>query len=92
MHFLSKTNQLDYVFFDGNHRQEPTQRYFDWCLTKAHSHSVFVFDDIHWSEGMQEAWEIIKMDEQVTCSIDLFFLGIVFFKPEMVKQDFILKY
>ncbi|MCF8301881.1 MAG: class I SAM-dependent methyltransferase [Bacteroidales bacterium] len=89
---LKTIDKLDYVFFDGNHRKEPTLNYFNQCAEKAHNNSVFVLDDIHWSKGMEEAWEHIQQDERVTATIDLFFLGIIFFKKELSKEHFILKY
>ena len=85
-------SQLDYVFFDGNHQKQPTIDYFETCLTKATDSSLFVFDDIHWSQGMEDAWEYIKNHEQVTLTIDLFWIGLVFFKKDQVKENFILRY
>ena len=83
--------KLDYVFVDGNHRKEPTLRYFEKCLEHAHEGSIFVFDDIHWSEGMEAAWEEIKTHPKVKITIDLFFFGVVFFREEQqVKEHFTL--
>jgi predicted O-methyltransferase YrrM len=90
--FLAKTEKLDFVFFDGNHRKEPTLNYFYQCLEKAHESSVFIFDDIYWSAEMTAAWEIIKNNAQVTVTLDLFSLGIVFFRKEQVKQHFLIRY
>lgn len=89
---LKELNQLDFVFVDGNHRKAPTLRYFEQCLAYAHNDSVFVFDDIHWSDEMREAWALIKNHERVTLTIDLFFIGLVFFRKEQVKQHFILRF
>lgn len=89
---LEKFSKLDYVFFDGNHRKEPTMKYFKQCLPKAHNNSVFIFDDIHWSEEMEQAWEEIKSDSALTVTIDLFFVGLVFFRKEQKKQDFIIRF
>jgi predicted O-methyltransferase YrrM len=89
---LKKTETLDFVFFDGNHRKQPTLNYFHQCLEKANDSSVFVFDDIYWSSEMKEAWNEIKKHKKVTVTIDLFFLGIVFFREEQAKQDFILRF
>lgn len=97
---LNGLNQLDgsasltasLVFFDGNHRKEPTLRYFEQCLQYANNNSVFVFDDIHWSEDMEQAWECIKKHERVTLTIDLFFIGIVFFRKEQVKEHFVVRF
>lgn len=89
---LNRINMLDYVFFDGNHRKEPTINYFEQCLQLAHNNSLFIFDDIHWSDEMEEAWEIIKAQPKVSVTIDLFFMGLVFFRKEQAKQDFIISY
>ncbi len=89
---IANEKKLDLVFFDGNHRKEPTIRYFKSCMKKADENSVFVFDDIHWSPGMGEAWEDIKVNKEVSITIDLFHIGLVFFKKGVAKQDFIIKY
>lgn len=89
---LAEKKQLDFVFFDGNHRKEATLNYFNLCLHKATDNCVFVFDDIYWSPEMKDAWEEIKRNERVTVTIDLFFMGIVFFRKEQVKEHFILRY
>lgn len=80
------------VFIDGNHRKEPTLNYFNHCLAYANNDSIFIFDDIHWSEDMEEAWEVIKKHPQVTVTIDLFFLGLVFFRKEQAKENFVIRF
>ncbi len=82
----------DLVFVDGNHRKEPTLKYFEWILTNTDSGSIIIFDDNHWSEEMEEAWEIIRKDPRVRCSLDLFFVGLVFFRDEFhEKLDFSIR-
>ena len=89
---LAQIKQLDFAFFDANHRYEPTVKYFEMCLKKATEESVFVFDDIHWSAEMHEAWQVIKNHPTVMISIDLFYVGLVFFRKNQPKQDFILRF
>jgi predicted O-methyltransferase YrrM len=90
---LSEHGPFDLVFFDGNHRKEPTLRYFEQCLAKARETDIFVFDDIHWSREMEEAWEAIRSHDRVACTIDLFFVGIVFFRSEFrERQSFTIRY
>lgn len=84
--------RLDYVFFDGNHTMEATLKYFETCLQKAHRGSIFIFDDIRWSDNMQRAWEKIKNHPQVMVTVDLFFMGIVFFRTEQEKEHFTLRF
>ena len=38
---LKKLNQLDYAFFDGNHRKAPTLSYFEQALPYVHENSIF---------------------------------------------------
>lgn len=90
---ISPLSSIDFVFVDGNHRQEPTERYFHQLLSKINNNSILVFDDIHWSKEMKDAWETIKNHEAVRCTIDLFFIGIILFRKEFKeKQDFIIKF
>lgn len=88
---LDSLQKVDLVYFDGNHRYEPTVRYFEACLKKATEQSVFVFDDIHWSAEMERAWEYVKKHPSVMISIDIYKLGIVFFRKNQPKQHYILK-
>ncbi|OGX88430.1 SAM-dependent methyltransferase [Hymenobacter lapidarius] len=85
------TAPLDFAFFDGNHRYEPTLRYFEQCLAHRRDESVFVFDDIHWSADMERAWEVIKAHSDVTITVDLFYIGLVFFRTGQPKQHFSLR-
>ncbi|MFN6944007.1 MAG: O-methyltransferase [Cytophagaceae bacterium] len=89
--FVHKSTTLDFVFFDANHRFEPTMRYFKECLIKATEESVFVFDDIYWSKEMAKAWEEIKAHPEVSLTIDLFYIGLVFFRKKQPKQHFKLR-
>lgn len=84
---LKSLQKLDYLFVDGNHRMEPTLAYFNQCLAYAHEDSVFVFDDIHWSAGMEQAWKAIQQHPSVTLTIDLFFFGVVFFRKENREKE-----
>lgn len=89
---LDNYNKLDLVFFDGNHTKQSTLNYFNSCLNKSHNESIFIFDDIHWSRDMEEAWEIIKKNNKVKVSIDIFRMGLVFFKKELSYQQYVIKY
>jgi predicted O-methyltransferase YrrM len=79
---LQKISQVDLAYVDGNHRGEPTMNYFRQLVDKSHNDTIIIFDDIHWSLEMENAWKNIKADPRVTCSIDIFFLGFVFFRKE----------
>jgi len=84
---------IDLAYIDGNHRLKPTLNYLENFLTKSHNNTILIFDDIHWSGEMEEAWEKIKAHPTVRCTIDIFFLGFVFFRQEFKeKQNFIIRF
>lgn len=79
---LAKTGAPGLVYIDGNHQYAPTMDYFRFFRDRRQNDTVLIFDDIHWSADMEKAWAAIRNDDAVTCSIDLFFLGYVFFRGE----------
>lgn len=90
---IGQLASVNFVFIDGNHRQEPTERYFSQLLPVINNDSILIFDDIHWSKGMENAWETIKQHPSVRCTIDLFFIGIVLFRKEFKeKQHFAIRF
>ncbi|MEJ6980814.1 class I SAM-dependent methyltransferase [Pedobacter sp. P351] len=89
---IDETDSLDFVFVDGNHRKDATLNYFNWCLSKVNSDTVLIFDDIYWSKGMEEAWEEIKANPQVSLTVDLFWIGLVYFRKGHAKEHFRIKF
>lgn len=90
---LSKFSRIDLAFLDGNHRKEPTLNYFDQMLKHSTPQIILVLDDIHWSAEMEQAWGEIKQRPQVTLTIDLFFIGIVFINPDFkIPQHFSIRF
>ncbi|HLT41068.1 MAG TPA: hypothetical protein VKZ95_00055, partial [Sphingobacteriaceae bacterium] len=76
----------------GNHRKEATLNYFYSCLPKVHEGTLLIFDDIYWSQGMKEGWEEIINHPAVTVAIDLFYIGLVFFKTGQEKENFKVRF
>ena len=93
--FLIKENlqntDYDLIYFDGNHSKKATLAYFELLLPTIKNDSVWIFDDIHWSKDMEEAWEAIKNHSKVKVTIDTFQWGFVFFRYEQPKQHFIIR-
>ena len=83
--------KFDLIYFDGNHQKQATLDYFNDLLPTVTNNSVWIFDDIHWSEPMNEAWEIIKEHPKVQVTIDTFQWGFVFFRKEQEKEHFTIR-
>jgi predicted O-methyltransferase YrrM len=90
--YLNNKPQLDLVFIDGNHKELPTLSYFEQCVANTVNTSCIVLDDIHWTREMEKAWQTIQEHPAVTLSIDLFFMGLVFFRKELTKQHFVIRF
>ena len=90
---LSGNSSVDLAFIDGNHRYEPTIRYFNQILNSCNEYSIIILDDIHWSKEMEQAWYEIRQNESVTMTIDLFFIGLVFLRKDFkIKQHFSIRF
>ena len=81
-----------FVFFSRDSFEEDTWDYLADCLSHKTSESVFVFEGIHHNRDLQDAWEEIKANEDVSVTFDLYCVGLVFFREGIEKQDFVLKY
>ena len=81
----------NFIYFDGNHSKSATLEYFELLLPTIINETVWIFDDIHWSKDMEEAWESIKNHSKVTVTIDTFQWGLVFFRKEQEKEHFTIR-
>jgi predicted O-methyltransferase YrrM len=79
------------IYFDGNHSKKATLAYFELLLPTITNDSIWIFDDIHWSAEMEDAWGIIKTHPKVTVTIDTFQWGLVFFRQEQPKEHFVIR-
>jgi len=89
---LKEEKQAFMVFVDGDHSYTKTIDYFEEIKKHINEESFIVFDDIRWSEDMEKAWGEIRRDPAVSISIDLFFMGMVFFRGGVPKQDFVINF
>lgn len=88
---LKEFDRIDFALIDGNHRLEPTLRYFELIRDKCNENSMIVLDDIHWSKEMNDAWQKIISMAEVSVSIDFFHFGMVYFRRGIEKQNFVLR-
>jgi predicted O-methyltransferase YrrM len=87
----TSTMHFSLIYFDGNHQRQATLDYFTLLLPTTTNDTMWIFDDIHWSAAMEEAWETIKQHPSVTVTIDTFKWGLVLFRKEQPKEHFIIR-
>ena len=89
---IQQIPQIDLLFIDANHQYQATLDYYNLAKSKVHKNTIIIFDDIHWSEGMQQAWNEIRQDPDIRLSIDIFHMGIVWFNTDIPKQHYIVAF
>ncbi len=90
---LLTAKKFDLVYIDGNHTYEATINYFNLLLKRIDENSILIFDDIYWTPQMTKAWEEIKKHNAVTITVNLYKIGLVFFRKENKQQQhFCLRY
>lgn len=82
--------QADMIFIDA--ARHNATAYLDKILRNIHDDTVLIFSDIHRTQNTKRAWEQVKADTRVRVTIDLFYIGLVFFKRGMSKEDFRVRY
>lgn len=74
---IEQHQPFDFVFIDGHHEGNATIAYFEKLLPSVSRNAVIIFDDIHWSSSMKDAWKKIITHRRVKHAADLYQLGIV---------------
>lgn len=82
-----KSKICNLIYFDGNHQKQATLAYFELLIPTITNNSVWIFDDIHWSKDMEDAWEVIQNHPKVSLTIDTFQWGFVFFRSEQQEKE-----
>ena len=80
--------KLDLAYVDANHTYEATKRYVDFLLPRMTEKGIIVLDDIHYSAGMERAWEELKQDQRVTTTMDLYDVGMIFVDKHYLHRHY----
>ncbi len=88
---LTELPTINFAFIDANHTEEATWQYFDAIAKHCTQQSIIVLDDIHYSRGMENAWNRIQQDQRVSSTMDLYHIGIVFFDKQYWRKHYRLR-
>lgn len=83
--------KFDLVFVDGHHDGKALLRYLELLDPITHNDTLFLLDDIRWSDSMFDAWKKIERSHSFHVTIDLFRMGIVLKRNQQEKEHFIVK-
>jgi predicted O-methyltransferase YrrM len=83
--------QFDLVFVDGHHDGDALIHYLEQLDPFTHADTIYILDDIRWSDSMLKAWNKIIAMEEYHVTIDLFRMGMILKRPQQVKEHFVIK-
>ncbi len=89
---VADQGKVDFLSINGHHGNAATLGYFNWCLPYVHEGSVLILADIYDNNEMKEAWGVIKAHPQVTVTVDLFWIGLIYFKSDQAKEHFKIRF
>lgn len=81
---------FDLVFIDGHHDGEALIEYIIRLTPFTHNDTIFVLDDIRWSNSMYNSWKKIVESENFHVTMDLFRMGIIIPRFQQEKEHFVL--
>lgn len=82
---LAQMEKLDFVLFNAPAERSERMNEFRLCLQKTHEGSLFVVNHIHKSPELALIWKLMRNHAEVRASIDLYSVGILFFKSDLPK-------
>jgi predicted O-methyltransferase YrrM len=86
-----QNKRFDLVFIDGHHNGQALLSYMEVLKKFTHNDTIFIIDDIRWSEDMLAAWNEIIKNKEYHLTLDLFKVGIVIKRPQQAKEHFTIK-
>lgn len=85
------TSPLDFIIIDAGVLEAPVVK-VEALWQQLHAGSVLLLLDIYRNAGSKALWHSIKSKPEVTVTIDLFCVGLVFFHSGQAKEDFKIRY
>ena len=83
---------FDFAFYNIKNNESLTLSEFMNHLKYFYNNTIVAINNIHQSKEMEEVWRKIITQKEVSVGIDLFFIGLVFFRKEQVKENFIIRF
>lgn len=88
----SEAKQFDCFFFHLSDNVETLRKLLPLYLSSARADAVFIVDDIRACKAMKELWRELIQREDVTVSIDLYDMGLLFVNKKYNKKNYTVYY
>lgn len=89
LNLIEKLNAIELMIFDIKKNNDEI---YEHSLKKINERSIFVFDGIRTNDYQLKFWKKIQNDNRTIVTIDLFEIGIIFFRTQQPKENFLIDY
>lgn len=90
--FKQTINSIDAIQLLIINSDEYTYELFEHSLIKVNECSIIVIVGIRSGDQQLNQWKKIQADQRAIVTIDLFEIGIVFFRTKQLKENFLIDY
>jgi len=74
---ITNNEKFDCLYLDGQHEREAMLHYTKRVAPIMSEGAIFIYDDIYWSEGMNQAWKELCQEYEFSQGVDLLTFGIL---------------
>ncbi|MEJ6584063.1 MAG: class I SAM-dependent methyltransferase [Crocinitomicaceae bacterium] len=85
------STKYDLIYIDGHHDGDALILYMKNLQGNKHDETIFILDDIRWSNSMYKAWNEIVASDDYHVTLDFFRFGVAVPRKHQVKEHFTLK-
>jgi predicted O-methyltransferase YrrM len=85
---VAQGQRFDCAFIDGQHERNATLHYAARLEPLLEKNAVIVFDDIYWSDDMNQAWKTLCMSPKYCLTLDLAWKGLAVLGDDEPKRHF----
>ncbi len=79
-------------FIDARLNPQGAIDHFNRLLGKTNADTMLIVHNIHAHMLTKASWDVMRSHQKVTASVNLFWMGLLFFRPGQKKEDFWIKY
>lgn len=84
-----RSERREYILVDSD---ADYLKVFGELLPKTHPGTLLIFEGIYKKNASKNAWKDIIRHHQVTVGIDLFYIGLIFFREGQAKENFRIRF
>ena len=84
---LERIDTIDCLLINGYALENGFQSYFTQVLSKCHNDTIILIAGLRQTKANWQDWQMLKEHKAITLTIDLFHIGLAFFRKEQLAKE-----